>query len=186
MTVFSHGHTLYEGEVRAPLILRLPGGKSAGKRLDEPVSLVDVFPTVLNFAEVRVPEQAEGIDLLPAAHGSGGLDPNRLIVVQKPDEEATGFAVCSGKHKLITGNQRPVVEQEPLLKSGNFVRGFESLLTMDGTPETRASLIVDGRISRGLRKDLQAWLRAARPAPEPKKLGDKASLDQIRSLGYVN
>ncbi|HEX6863033.1 MAG TPA: sulfatase, partial [Thermoanaerobaculia bacterium] len=44
---FEHGTTLFEEVLRVPLIVKYPDGRWAGKRVGEPVSLVDVAPTVL-------------------------------------------------------------------------------------------------------------------------------------------
>ncbi len=44
-----HGLFLYREALQVPLIVRLPGGARAGTRLAEPVSLVDVAPTILRL-----------------------------------------------------------------------------------------------------------------------------------------
>jgi arylsulfatase A-like enzyme len=49
---FGHGETLYEGNTRIPLIARVPAGLSGVRQpavLDEPVSLVDIAPWILNL-----------------------------------------------------------------------------------------------------------------------------------------
>jgi len=42
-----HGNTLNQEEMHVPLIIRYPGGRFAGARISQRVSLVDVVPTVL-------------------------------------------------------------------------------------------------------------------------------------------
>jgi arylsulfatase A-like enzyme len=54
---------------RVPLLARLPGRFAAGERCDLPVSLVDVLPTCLSAAGLRVPEDRVGLDLAEAAAG---------------------------------------------------------------------------------------------------------------------
>ena len=49
-----HGHNLNQEEMRVPLIVRFPEREFDGVRVDEQVSLVDVFPTVLRQAGVSV------------------------------------------------------------------------------------------------------------------------------------
>ena len=56
-----HGHGLSEGLLRVPWILRVPG--EAPRRVDAPVSLVDLFPTLLSAARVAAP-RSEGVDRL--------------------------------------------------------------------------------------------------------------------------
>jgi choline-sulfatase len=63
----SHGIFLYDETIRVPLIIKLPGNAGAVKaqqRVDAPVGLVDVAPTILQAAGMRVPEQIQGTSLL--------------------------------------------------------------------------------------------------------------------------
>ena len=50
---FEHGHTLYDEVVRVPLVLA--GGGVPTRRVDTPVSLLDVTPTILDWAGLEVP-----------------------------------------------------------------------------------------------------------------------------------
>ncbi len=63
----------YEASVRVPLVMCMPGSLSA-KRVDVPVSLVDLMPTLIALAydgdEVDLVEQLEGESLLPIAAGA--------------------------------------------------------------------------------------------------------------------
>jgi arylsulfatase A len=58
-----HSPWLTEATLRIPLIVRLPGSLAAGVE-DAPVSLVDVFPTVLDGLELEVPATVAGTSLL--------------------------------------------------------------------------------------------------------------------------
>jgi len=55
-----HGDTLFEELLRVPLLLRLPGDAGAGSVVDEPVSLLDVAPTLLALAGLAPWPDAEG------------------------------------------------------------------------------------------------------------------------------
>ncbi len=95
---FCHGHDVHESTVRVPLIVRhksVPAG-----RVDQPVSIVDIFPTVLGILGIPTPGDIDGYHLAgdlsrrppPYAEGrdssgSGGLQraliyPDRKVVVQ--------------------------------------------------------------------------------------------------------
>jgi len=54
----------YEGSAGVPLVISLPDGLK-GKRCDAPVSLEDLYPTLLEIAGVPVPSRTEGKSLLP-------------------------------------------------------------------------------------------------------------------------
>ena len=62
-----HGSTLYEEQVRVPLIIKVPGAKPG--RIKAPVSLVDIAPTVLELLGVEPPAHMVGQDLRPAIFG---------------------------------------------------------------------------------------------------------------------
>ena len=57
----------YEGGLRVPFIVRWPGKVPAGEVSDEPVSGIDLFPTIAEATGARVPVEIEldGLSLLP-------------------------------------------------------------------------------------------------------------------------
>jgi hypothetical protein len=62
-----HGQALYEELLRVPLVIRVPGrGASV---VDEPVSLVDIGPTVLDLFGLEAPPQSMGQSLVPLIAG---------------------------------------------------------------------------------------------------------------------
>ena len=56
-----HGLLTYDSTLRVPWIMRLPHGQGAGTVVDEPVSLVDVFPTILQLIGALVPAGLDGV-----------------------------------------------------------------------------------------------------------------------------
>ena len=59
----SHGALCYDSTIRVPLILRYPDGYRAGERSAEPVSVVDVFPTVAEALGLDPAEDVDGLSL---------------------------------------------------------------------------------------------------------------------------
>lgn len=61
-----HGHwqkqTLFDEATRVPLIIRPPTGVSAGS-ISAPVELVDLYPTIADYAGVEVPGYVQGLSL---------------------------------------------------------------------------------------------------------------------------
>jgi arylsulfatase A-like enzyme len=57
-----HGHGLWEGLLHVPWILRVPGRPAA--RVKTPVSLVDLFPTLVTAAGLPTPDGLAGLDRL--------------------------------------------------------------------------------------------------------------------------
>ena len=63
----------YEGGIRVPLLIRWPGTIPAGKVSDTPVSSIDLFPTILDSADVALPDDRpiDGLTLLSHLKSGG-------------------------------------------------------------------------------------------------------------------
>lgn len=113
-----HGHvyhdvSVYDEVTRVPLLFLLPEGlEIAPGRSDARVSLVDLYPTLLDLFRLERPEGLEGRSLVPLMRGAAPED-DRVTVAQTSD--ATRFAFTRGQRKLIvhvdTETQR-IVGQE--------------------------------------------------------------------------
>ena len=55
---------LYREELHVPLLVKLPRERRAGERVDAPVGLVDVAPTVLDLTGTGTPDGLSGRSLL--------------------------------------------------------------------------------------------------------------------------
>ncbi len=68
-----HGHsqkwTMYDIITRVPAIVWAPGRLSGGRTIDGLCQMMDLGPTILDLAEVPVPETMEATSLLPALEG---------------------------------------------------------------------------------------------------------------------
>jgi arylsulfatase A-like enzyme/cytochrome c-type biogenesis protein CcmH/NrfG len=60
----THGFFIYNATMHVPLIIRMPEN-AAGRTVSDPVSLVDLMPTVLGAVGLEVPSQVQGRSLLP-------------------------------------------------------------------------------------------------------------------------
>jgi len=93
----------YEWSARVPLLMAFPDGRDAGRSIDTPVSLVDVFPTVLDVAGVererRLP--LDGRSLL--GHLNGEANPDRPVFSEQHSEGvySTCFMVRQGRYKYV-------------------------------------------------------------------------------------
>jgi arylsulfatase A-like enzyme len=69
--IYGHDLGLYDPLIHVPLVMRLPGRVPAGARIDAPVQLVDLFPTVLELTGLRdrTPANAYGRSLWPVIAG---------------------------------------------------------------------------------------------------------------------
>ena len=92
---FAHGETLYEGSLRVPLLLRLPGRIAPGSRSRILAENIDVAPTILALLGVDRLQGVEGRPLL--VEGSG--DAGRGVMVPIP--EGRPFAHSESDFQLI-------------------------------------------------------------------------------------
>lgn len=56
----------YEGGIRVPLIVKIPGITKPGSVSDQPIVSTDFFPTLAHLAGARVPQDLDGIDVKSA------------------------------------------------------------------------------------------------------------------------
>lgn len=67
----------YEGSARVPFLLSAPDGMmdvERGTAIDEPATLADLMPTLLDMAEVEIPDTVDGKSLVPILRGRDALE----------------------------------------------------------------------------------------------------------------
>ena len=57
--------TLFEVALQSPLIVRIPGQEQIGVKTDALVELVDIYPTLCDACQLPIPEQLEGLSMVP-------------------------------------------------------------------------------------------------------------------------
>jgi len=93
-----HRQNLYGEVLRIPLLVRAPG--FAPRRVAEPVSLVDLAPTLADLAGVDPPAQAVGRSLVPAMRGEP-LPERPLLAELRHRPDVVERAVVEGRWKLV-------------------------------------------------------------------------------------
>jgi len=70
-----HGHSLYNELLHVPLLIHLPG-QTGSKRIRQPVTSLDVMPTLLALYDLKGPDGLRGRSLVPVLkEGQGDLEP---------------------------------------------------------------------------------------------------------------
>jgi arylsulfatase A len=103
---------LYEGGVRVPLVYRWTGHLVPGERAG-PVFGTDLFPTLLEFCSVPVPEKLDGVSLKPVLAQADAAPADRGdLCWHFPHYHHLGLSPCgairSGRWKLIEWFERTV------------------------------------------------------------------------------
>jgi arylsulfatase len=90
-----HCRTVYDEEVKTPLLLRLPRQRG-GERLAGAVQNLDVMPTLLDLLGLPLaPQQLEGVSLLPRLDGRG---PGGELAFSMINNQRS---VSDGRYKLV-------------------------------------------------------------------------------------
>ena len=61
--------SFFEGSSRVPLMIHAPG-KFSASTVTDPASTLDVFPTLVDLAAAEVPDDLDGVSLVPALSGN--------------------------------------------------------------------------------------------------------------------
>jgi arylsulfatase A-like enzyme len=169
---FSH-HDLYDEDLHVPLIVRFPDATELnGRVVEQPVSHVDVVPTVLDHLGLPPPAQAQGISLLPLIEGRDVDRPVFSEITGTSDGGAKAIRTARWKYLWTPGTDR---------------RELYDLAADPGerTNRVRSEPLVAAR----LHAELAAWMatneqRGASVATHDHRPSER-TLDRLRSLGYV-
>jgi choline-sulfatase len=91
--------TFYEWSARIPLVVRVPGG--AARTVADPVSLLDLAPTLLDLCDVDERLPMDGESFAPLLEGASGADRVVLSEYHVEKVRAPCFMARRGNHKLI-------------------------------------------------------------------------------------
>lgn len=172
---FWHGTTLYDEQVRVPLVVRAPGGEQTGTTITDWVRHVDLAPTVLRMAGGRTAEGMQGGDIFSAGRrpvfAEEDHEGNRLMSVRVPGQEG------QSDYKLIVANP------------GN-PRGLPATELFDVARDPREHRDLARAETARVASTRQELERAARASAEGAVDAQTHALDdaaaaRLRSLGYA-
>jgi arylsulfatase A-like enzyme len=92
---------LRSSETRVPLMFIWPGGIPGGQRFRQPVSMIDVLPTLLDLTGLPKPEVMQGQSLAPLLLGRPGWEPRPVIFDEFERDPGTGE--LRGRIEMIDG-----------------------------------------------------------------------------------
>jgi arylsulfatase A-like enzyme len=176
---FEHGqltHTLdlmhlYQQLVHVPFVVRLPHGEHAGRVVTEPVSLVDVLPTLLSLIGQPAPEKTSGVSLLPLMRGESL--PKRPLYSEVTLGDETARAIVEFPWKLIH----------------KFKAGTSELYNLETDPGEQTNLAeTRADIKAPLEQRLLQWAKDTKPLwseEKPAELSPEA-IEQLRAMGYMD
>ena len=182
-----HGQSVYEELVRVPLIIHFPGDQFAGRRVETPVSLVDVMPTIFDYLD-----SAERCD--------GCRGKSLLPIIQRPenrhDEEPrilalrTNVAFYYRPWKERRGDLNVVVRQGSWKAIWNAELGSVELYDLVSDPRELADLSGENRaLAANMEQAAREWLERCQKrerTPEVAPQLDEETRERMRALGYFD
>lgn len=154
-----HGHTLYEELLHVPLILARPGEIPAGASRPDPVSLVDLAPTILDLA--GLPAEASFHGRSVAALVKDGSAPAPSPIVAELDAIGT-HTMRHWSRSARLGATKVILTSTDVLGAGAWHREIFDLAT---DPEETSDLTEPTPESERLEEWLDGWIRDHPPAP---------------------
>jgi arylsulfatase A-like enzyme len=162
-----HGFDLFNETLHVPLLLLVPGQRPGV--VDDPVSLIDVAPTILELVGARAELRFEGHSLLR----QGARDPAyaELLLDAFGKEPPQNRALVDGSRKIILTPD-----------------GREQFYDLTRDPGERDPDAFDGQVRAELVQTLDASrARAQRNAgATEQRQVDDATRERLRALGYAN
>ena len=161
-----HGFQVWEEVLRVPLIVHDPYATEP-RRVGRRVGLIDLFPTILEYARLPAPEDALGRSLVGDIHGDVVEEPFLLAEICTGREEKGTVAVMRGRLKVVVSNdgtQAFDLEEDPF--EGNPLGGDRPPIfqRLEEVGETHRTFETSGTALEDL---------------------DPEMLEHLRSLGYV-
>jgi choline-sulfatase len=89
----------YEGSVRVPMVFSCPGLFPQKQRVKSPVSLMDIGPTLIDYAEGPELPKTDGASLLAALNGLKEVDPDRAVFSQLVDVKGDNPSIMVRKRE---------------------------------------------------------------------------------------
>jgi len=95
---------LYEGGIRVPLIVRWPGRVEAGSVSDHISAFWDFLPSCAELAGLKVPEDIDGISMVPTLLGRGAQQKKHRWLYWEFHEQVKKQALRMGDYKAVRLN----------------------------------------------------------------------------------
>ncbi|MGA7849498.1 MAG: sulfatase-like hydrolase/transferase [Terriglobales bacterium] len=173
-----HGIFLYDETIHVPLLLKLPGEKFAGKRVDARVALADVAPSLLQAARVPIPSTMQGQSLFPlldAPKSTGSKEsklPDRAIY-SETDYAHRAFGWSELRSWRV---QRYLYVQAPK----------KELYDQSSDPDALKNLATAAKaVADTLDGQLTTFRKKTRGVAVEQAELDPARLESLRALGYL-
>jgi arylsulfatase A-like enzyme len=175
-----HGYLVYETQTLVPLILHSTDGRlPAGRVIERPVRLLDLMPTVLDYAAIPVPKDLAGVSLM-------GLLSDEPTPVALPEKFVVETRFRGSDKAAVYANDWIYVENRDE-HPGTSPQALQRVgVAADGTRTDRA------QDHKALLTELSTYLedwRTRYPEADPTLIATELperTQEQLRALGYID
>jgi arylsulfatase A-like enzyme len=186
---WGHGQSLYDELLKVPLILKYPHFRFQGDVIETVVSLVDVFPTLLDETEWDAPLSGlDGKSLKPVLEGRETKDRRFLADLGAnvmKSHVPKRIAANSGRFKLILNDPYSPQDLDFFQVPPPVVDPVE-LLDLNSDPgETTNRSDQNPSLASELIRWINDVYAAAQKAQTRKARIDQSVRDQLKALGYI-
>ena len=187
---WGHGQSLYEESLKVPLIIKFPGSKYRGVKIDPIVSLVDVMPTILEEVGIDVSTHAlDGKSLMPFLKGKEKRDRTFLADVGENILSLPlplRIAMNSGQNKLIVNKTSKEEKVEPFLYPPPEIQPLELYDLAEDSTEKKNIVSQKPALATQLVRLIDQIYGQAKRRKTGKAAIDEELKEQLRALGYIN
>ncbi len=166
-----HGTTLYDEQIRIPLIIKLPGSKQRGTVDTRIARSLDVAPTIIGAAGAAVPGAMQGMDLF-----SGEERPESSYAEEDHEHNVIQSIRTESWKLILTEEGSPRMAAPVELFDVENDAGEKTNLAEEKPEKVK-------KFSTAIRKLVEKILGNAYNASEGEI--DEATQDRLKALGYV-
>ena len=179
---YGHGATIYQEQLKVPLIIKYPGNSPAGRVVEGQVRSIDIMPTILEVLDIVIDLPLEGTSLSSLITTETREDICEDIYIE---ENLANTYILNG---VIKNNEWKYILTEKSEFRDIEKDGREELYNLRKDPEELNNLAdlepqVLGRI-RDLLRSFKERGRENAPMTSQVEL-DRETTRQLRSLGYL-
>ena len=186
---WGHGHSLYDESLKVPLIIKFPESRFKGKRIQDIISFVDIFPTVLEEMGIeRSGFDIDGRSLFPLITGKEEGD--RMFLADVAEHVLASriprrVAMNRGKEKLILNQKIGPIDLKFFVYPPP-VLGAVELYDLAQDPGEHHN-VADARshLANQIIQRIDEIYKSARKKKTKKLEMDQELKKQLKALGYI-
>jgi len=179
---FLHGHTIYQDQLKVPLIIKFPDGP-AGRIIGQTVRSIDISPTILDYLGVKTDSKLEGVSLMSLLRKGDQAELAKTIYIELDNFNgrfSLRGVIRDNRWKLIlteSSSLRDIEKDGPLELYDLEKDPGENENVLELKPETAGNLRELLLRYRNYSEENRLF------APQTELSGER--MRQIRALGYM-